>query len=271
MTDVTDEVYGDRYFGAGDDGERERLGALAGVFDPVSLAALREAGVRAGRRCLEVGAGRGTVARWLADRVGADGTVVAIDRNARWLREAGDPRVIVREALLTARGPWPAEAAAGGFDVVHARMTVMHQPDRPAFLARLAGLLRPGGVLVVGDTAEIGGASSAHPGFRAVMTGLSAFMADSISSDTCWGRHYPSALTAAGLVGVTLSVDAPVVVPGEPLARFWELTIHQTTARLVDGGYATASQVDGALRHLADPATRELSFVLCTATGRRPE
>ena len=55
--------------------EDRRLGLLEEIFDPVSRR--RRSGVQAGWRCLEVGAGRGSMAVWLAERVGPRGGVVA--------------------------------------------------------------------------------------------------------------------------------------------------------------------------------------------------
>jgi len=50
--------------------ERERLGLLERVADPITLRRLQSLGVREGWRCLEIGAGHGSVARWLAMQVG---------------------------------------------------------------------------------------------------------------------------------------------------------------------------------------------------------
>ena len=46
--------------------EGERLTALAAAFDPITRHHLLARGLTGGWRCLEVGAGTGTVARWLA-------------------------------------------------------------------------------------------------------------------------------------------------------------------------------------------------------------
>jgi hypothetical protein len=49
--------------------EEERLGLLEAVLDPLTFARLSSLPVARGWRCLEVGAGRGSVTRWLCDRV----------------------------------------------------------------------------------------------------------------------------------------------------------------------------------------------------------
>src|SRR6516162_3243346 len=55
--------------------ERERLSILEHVFDDVTRDSLAHLGVREGWRCCEIGAGGGSVTRWLAQVVGPIGRV----------------------------------------------------------------------------------------------------------------------------------------------------------------------------------------------------
>ncbi len=55
------------------DVERARLTGLEAMFDPVTFEVLARLGVGPGWRCADVAAGGGSVARWLADRVGPPG------------------------------------------------------------------------------------------------------------------------------------------------------------------------------------------------------
>src|SRR5260370_38744581 len=59
--------------------EDERLAALDRQLDPVSQAAIGQLGLAAGWRCWEAGAGRGSMAAWLADQVTGSGSVLATD------------------------------------------------------------------------------------------------------------------------------------------------------------------------------------------------
>src|SRR5947209_1620322 len=59
--------------------ERRRLAALEAGWDGVTAANLEAIGVSRGWRCAEIGAGGGSIARWLANRVGMDGKIVATD------------------------------------------------------------------------------------------------------------------------------------------------------------------------------------------------
>jgi precorrin-6B methylase 2 len=63
--------------------ERERLALLAEVTDPFTLAQLDVISVQPGWRCVDIGAGSGSVTRMLAARAAAAGTVLAVDLDTR--------------------------------------------------------------------------------------------------------------------------------------------------------------------------------------------
>ena len=52
-----------------------RFDALAAMYDPVTIRHLQDCGVSTGWHCLEVGGGGGSIAAWLAARVGPAGRV----------------------------------------------------------------------------------------------------------------------------------------------------------------------------------------------------
>src|SRR5262245_40508772 len=78
--------------------ERERLSLLEQIEDPRSQRHLATLGIQRGWHCLEVGAGHGSIARWLAERVGPQGLVVATDLNPRFLTELQLPNIEVRRS-----------------------------------------------------------------------------------------------------------------------------------------------------------------------------
>jgi hypothetical protein len=65
--------------------EEGRLALLERRFDPGTIRRLGNLGVTSGWRCLEVGAGHGSVARWLPAQVGLAGSVVAADIDTHFL------------------------------------------------------------------------------------------------------------------------------------------------------------------------------------------
>jgi len=85
--------------------EDERLDLLEQLFDPGSRRRLEMA--RPGWRCLVVGAGCGSMAAWLAQRVGPAGQVVATDIDCRYLDRLDLPnlQVVQHPAAVRLLGP----------------------------------------------------------------------------------------------------------------------------------------------------------------------
>lgn len=69
--------------------ELVRLHMLERIFDAGTQRRLLATGLTSGWHCLEVGAGAGSIVRWLEQRVGPSGKVVALDTNPRFLRGSG--------------------------------------------------------------------------------------------------------------------------------------------------------------------------------------
>src|SRR5688572_17390903 len=93
---------------------RHRLELLEATYDPVTIRHLDGLEVGSGWRCLEVGAGAGSITRWLCERVGADGQVVATDIDTRFLEAIDAENLAVLRRDLVA-DPLPE----GGFDLIH--------------------------------------------------------------------------------------------------------------------------------------------------------
>ena len=60
-------------------GEQQRLAGAEEIFDPATLRHLDSIGIAPGMRCLEIGGGAGSVARFMAERVGPTGWVLVTD------------------------------------------------------------------------------------------------------------------------------------------------------------------------------------------------
>jgi len=70
---------------------RHRLSLLEQYLYPMTKRRMTMLGIRHGLRCLEVGAGGGSVAAWLCEQVGSTGRVVATDINIQLLQEIKMP------------------------------------------------------------------------------------------------------------------------------------------------------------------------------------
>jgi ubiquinone/menaquinone biosynthesis C-methylase UbiE len=122
----------------------DRFEHLSALYDEVTRRHLDRFGIDAGWSCLEVGAGGGSIARFMSERVGPAGQVVATDINTDWIAGSLPANVELRRHDIGA-DPLP-EAA---FDVVHARAVLTFVPEQRTALQRMAAALKPGGWLLV--------------------------------------------------------------------------------------------------------------------------
>lgn len=121
-----------------------RLRNIEKLEDPATIACLERIGVSSGWRCLEAGAGAGSIARWLGRQVGETGRVLAADLNTDLLELEPRPNVECRRIDLAAD---TLEEAA--FDLVHARNVLVHVAEREDALRKLARAVVPGGWIVL--------------------------------------------------------------------------------------------------------------------------
>jgi SAM-dependent methyltransferase len=246
--------------------EDERLELGEALWDSGTQVRLAATGVSDGWRCLEVGAGRGSVAEWLTDLVGPSGTVEAVDlRTDRlaWLTERG---VRIRRHDVTAD-----ELPRAAYDLVHARLVVQHIADRPGVVRRLCRALKPGGHLVLEDTDTASLFSHpTRPDFlQDVKRAAYQVMCDSGYHPRC-GLLDAELATAAGLVDVHSEGRSTVVHGGSDAARWYMLWLdHLRPAMLARTGI-TEHRLDQATAELNDPANSWLSQVMVTVTGRAP-
>ncbi|WP_369154333.1 trans-aconitate 2-methyltransferase [Streptomyces sp. R02] len=261
--DVPAGRYGRDLFPPEDPHESERIDAAALVHDPVTTGRLRQLGVGPGMRCLEVGAGTGTVARWLLEEAGVE-EVVALDRDTRALAAWELPGLRVLTADITDEDLDP-----GRFDLVHARFVLMHLPGRRGLVHRLAGLLRPGGVLVLGDAVELPDTLDRSSAYRRTMDAMWAALWATIGTDLTEVPAYPRYLREEGLRDIAAEVVCPPLLPGAPAALFWSDTWQRMRPELEATGLVDARVIDEALAYLESPRLAEVGPGLAMVWGRR--
>ncbi|MFF9109960.1 class I SAM-dependent methyltransferase [Streptomyces sp. NPDC014805] len=246
---------------------RDQHRCLAAAYDPVTLPRLAAAGVGPGWRCLEIGAGGGSIARWLADRVAPGGSVLATDLDPRDLTPGPGLEVA---ALDVARDPLP-EAA---YDLVVARLVLQHLPSRDTALRKLVRALRPGGLLQIDeiDASYEPPLLTPDPRAEALYTRfLRAKQAAmrAAGGDPHWGRKVPAAMRAAGLTALDVHLHIGVRHAGDPGLGLQLNHTRNLRDRLTEQGM-TAGELDRVGELMRDPAFRAASSVLYSVQGRRP-
>ncbi|HEY7289082.1 MAG TPA: methyltransferase domain-containing protein [Vicinamibacterales bacterium] len=245
-----------------------RFAALSELFDSATRRYLLDRGLSAGWRCLEVGVGSGSIARWMSDRVGAAGRVLATDIDARFLDGLARDNLETRRHDV-AREPLPARR----FDLVHIRMVLIHLRERDDVLRRLANAVAPGGWLVCEEFDALsmpadpdGSPGEITPETQAAMTRVGADR----GLDRRFGRLLFGRLRAFGFADVGAEGRLSMATAGSPMATLLEASYRLRRAEMIAGGYVTPETFDRDLALLNDDAFMMPSPIMWTAWGRRP-
>jgi len=191
------------------------VGELRGLRDDVYrrplATALERLGLGPGWRCADVGAGGGDVSVALAELVGRDGRVYAVDSDPRARDE------VARAAAAAAQAQVIALTQAGEdlslpeeVDLAFCRFLLLHVIDPAVVVRTMAGAVRAGGWVVaqepITSAGRIDGAPLSMPG----------------APHPDVGALLPALVRAAGLEVVDAWAEAPAGVGAGPVARYLE-------------------------------------------------
>ena len=187
------------------------LGLRNDVYRRPLATALDRLGLREGWRCVDVGAGGGDVTVALAELVGRDGRVYAVDSDPRARDEvaaaaarSGTAQVLaVTQAAEELTLPEPV-------DLAFCRFLLLHVVDPLAVVRRMAGAVRSGGWVVaqepITSAGRVGGAPLSMPAAR--------------HPDV--GAVLPALARDAGLELVDAWAEAPAGVGPGPVSQYLE-------------------------------------------------
>jgi SAM-dependent methyltransferase len=246
---------------------RARLQAAEELLDEGTTRLLTQLGVGPGWQCLEVGAGGGSIARWLASVVGPGGKVIATDVDVRALSPMHESNVEVRQHDLVQD---PLEE--GRYDLVHARLLLEHLADRERALAKLVGAVRGGGWMMVEDVDYVSGipvsllGAAEHEKTQSVR--LRHFARFGV--DPYLGRYLPGQLRANGLERIGNEGRVWVMEGGSPGARWFKLSLDHLRSPLTGPDLLTDAEIDRMLALFDDPAWAAFSPIVMAAWGQRP-
>ncbi len=254
-----------------DNASPETGGRFAGLetsLDPTTFRHLSNRGVAPGSTCLEIGAGGGSVVRWLSEMVGPSGHVVATDLNLDWT-DAGEAlnvelRVhdVVKDSLPQAK-----------FDLIHARLVLVHLPARDDVIAKLVSALRPEGWLVLEEFTQVlpyvpEPETSAQECVNRVLGAVRDLLHHHGNDSVTYPRTLVRRLRSQGLTDV--GAEGTVIFAQQGVRDVHTANLRQVRDELVATGRASAGEVDLVLQTLEDPSLVATLPMLVSAWGRRP-
>jgi SAM-dependent methyltransferase len=247
-----------------------RFAVLESCYDPVSRSRLEQTGLTTGWQCLEVGGGSASLGDWLGERVGPQGEVTVTEIEPRWAaaRKRPDHVRLLRHDIV--RDPLPGK----DYDLIHARLVLLHLPERAEVLQRLVAALRPGGWLVLeefdcGWTPVLAAPDEASADlFHRVHTALMGLL-EQAGADPLWGRRVLGAMAAAGLGRLEATTYAEAWPGGSTGISLHRHNTDQVADRLAASGVSKDDL--GRFRALlGHPDFVVNSYPLISARGRRP-
>jgi SAM-dependent methyltransferase len=251
-----------------DKAERERLAAIEAGLDPFTIECLEKVGVAEGWRCLEVGAGAGSIAEWLSRRVGPKGKVVATDLQTKFLSAIDIPNLEIRKHDIGSD-----ELEADAFDLVSARKVLEHLPDPSAALRRMAAAVRPGGWLLIEDTdlASFMRVSFPHQARFKRAYGKFIEALSSAGFQPKLGLRLGDELRAVGLQNVSLKGIIFEGTGGDDHSgnKVYRMTVERMRERIVKAGLLSNDDVDQFIADLQSPELHAITAIHCAAWGRK--
>jgi SAM-dependent methyltransferase len=245
--------------------EERRLAALGRTRDPMSIEVMQRTGVGPGWKCLEVGGGGGSFARWLAARVAPTGAVLSTDVDLRFHGESV-PCLELREHDIT-RDPLPENH----FDLVHARAVLQHLPERELAIDRMLAALVPGGWIVLEDSDFTTFDEQPLPeAFGKLAALMRPTTGPETGRDPYCGRKHMAWLRARGVRDLEVMGRVWTMRGGEDSAEWWVLGMEYAGPRLVAAGAVSQETFAQAMREGRDPELRLLSPTSIAVSGRKP-
>lgn len=240
--------------------ERTRLGGMESLWDPGTQALITDLGISAGWKCLEVGAGGGSLVQWMA---GQGAKVVAIDIDTRFIESLAGESIEVRRVDIRTD-----ELPRDEFDLIHSRLVLEHLADRRQILTRLAAALRPGGWMVIEDydwTAF--GLEGADSQLDRMTDALLSFM-ERAGFERTYGRQVVTDMVDAGLTDVRGEGRARIIDSSSPGFDFFRLSFESMRGAVVDAGVISREDADAAAARFGEDI-RVFTPIMMAGIGRR--
>jgi SAM-dependent methyltransferase len=236
--------------------------------------------VKEGWNCLEIGGGGGSVARWLSTKVGKSGRVLVTDINPLFLNElkgkTDNVDVLIHD--ITNEVGLPKNT----FDLAHARLVLIHLPQRQRALANMISSLKPGGVVLIEDFDLLVSdfTRDYHPKLGVPPTMATEIFRKTLQArntllqrhgaDLNYARNLYSLFRANGLVDVGFSTGGfRPWQSGTAGAQLNVANTIQSGEEIIESGLMSEKELEDAIKLMRDPEWIAFSPLMISAWGRK--
>lgn len=246
--------------------ELQRLQMLERIFDAGTQRRMLATGLTSGWHCLEVGAGAGSIVRWLEQRVGPSGKVVALDTNPRFLRSSSMLTIEILQGDIC-----DAELPPAMFDLVHARYLLIHIADYRTAFERMLRCVKPGGWVVIEEpdfesARAITGPDVDKTAFGRVTHAIER-MFTSLGMDHALGAKLPALFQQRDLTQLTVEHEGHLSAGGGAVAQLMKVSAEQLRQKYVATGLVTEADIEQYCRFADDPESWAIYYATVAVTG----
>jgi SAM-dependent methyltransferase len=229
------------------DEEIARLGLQHRVWRPTVLECWRNAGIVAGKKVVDVGAGPGYATIDLAEIVGLTGQVLAVERSRRFIEAAERS---CRQRQLSQVGFQEADIMlepirAAGYDAAWCRWVASFVSSPATLIGRIRAALKPGGIAIFHEYSNYATWQLAPPKPR-----LESFVSEVMASWRAQGGEpniavqFPTLLSDAGFSVRSVTPRVFTVSPSDEMWQWPASFIEINLKRLQELGRVTGDWAD---------------------------
>ncbi len=251
-------------------GAKQRLHLLERFADPVTQALLKHTfKVSPPKRCLEVGAGGGSITRWLCENTPCNTKVIAVDINIELLQKLKYPNLSVVQQDVSQQLP------EGLFDLIHTRAVLIHVKNRDQLLKQLVGKLRGNGCILIEepDFSSFGPLDDTDDELKTVFCQVSK--AIEVYQETTggmvhdYGGTLESKLRKTGINILQMETTLRHVAGGSEEARFFALTYTQIKQKVLASAHLNEDLFDRFLKLFENPDFVFKTYSLVSVLGNK--
>ena len=246
--------------------ELVRLQMLERIFDAGTQRRMLATGLTTGWHCLEVGAGAGSIVRWLEQRVGPSGKVVALDTNPRFLRGSSSSTIEIMQGDIC-----DTELPLATFDLVHARYVMIHIAEYRKAFERMLRCVKPGGWVVIEEpdfqaARAVTGPEESRLSFGRVTDAIER-MFTSLGMDYALGAQLPALFQEYDLSHLTVEHEGHLSAGGGMVAQLMKLSAEQLRDKYVATGKVTEADIEQYCRLADGPDSWAIYYATVAVTG----